>query len=141
MNLIAEGKVIHAGTMNSSNSTVAAAIGTLEVLESENVYERIFKLGRQLMEGLREIGKRQGSNFLVQGLGPMLHTGFTDLAAVYDFRDVLTYDKIKLNKFIAGMHDQGVRIIGRGLWYISAAHTEEDIDTALRISSEVFKRL
>ena len=48
MNLIVEGKVIHAGTMNSSNSTVAAAMGTLEVLESENVYERIFKLGTQL---------------------------------------------------------------------------------------------
>jgi glutamate-1-semialdehyde 2,1-aminomutase len=39
------------------------------------------------------------------------------------------------------MHDQGIRIIGRGLWYISAAHTEEDIDTALAITSSVFKEL
>src|SRR5258706_2653961 len=139
MNLIAEGKVIHAGTMNSSNSTVAAAIGTLEVLESENVLERIFKLGTQLMNGLREIGKQHNGNLLVQGLGPMLHTGFTDLPAVYDYRDVLTYDKVKLNKFIAGMHDHGIRIIGRGLWYISAAHTEDDIDTALSITSGIFK--
>ena len=141
MNLIAERNVIHAGTMNSSNSTVAAAIGTLEVLESENVLERIFKLGTQLMKGLREIGKQHNSNLLVQGLGPMLHTGFTDLSAVYDFRDVLTYDKVKLNKFIAGMHDQGIRIIGRGLWYISAAHTEDDINKALAITSNVFKGL
>ncbi len=141
MNLIAEGKVIHAGTMNSSNSTVAAALGTLEVLESENVVERIFKLGLQLMEGLSLIGKKNNSNLLVQGLGPMLHIGFTDLPAVYDFRDVLTYDKVKLNKFIAGMHNNGIRIIGRGLWYISGAHTEEDIATALNISADVFKRL
>jgi len=141
MNLIAEGKVIHAGTMNSSNSTVAAALGTLEVLESENVVERIFKLGLQLMEGLRLIGKKNNSNLLVQGLGPMLHTGFTDLPAVYDFRDVLTYDKVKLNKFISGMHDNGIRVIGRGLWYISGAHTEEDINKALDIASDVFKQL
>lgn len=141
MNLIVEGKVIHAGTMNSSNSTVAAAIGTLEVLESANVHQRIFQLGAKLMEGLREIGKQHNSNLLVQGLGPMLHTGFTNLPAVYDFRDVLMYDKVKLNKFIAGMHDRGVRIIGRGLWYISAAHTEEDIHTALRTASDVFKHL
>ena len=141
MNLIVEGKVIHAGTMNSSNSTVAAAIGTLEVLESENSYERIFKLGLQLMEGLREMGKQYNSNLLVQGLGPMVHTGFTHLPAVYDFRDVLSYDKIKLSKFIAGMHDNGIRIIGRGLWYISAAHTAKDIDTALDLSAKVFKRL
>jgi glutamate-1-semialdehyde 2,1-aminomutase len=141
MNLIAESKVIHAGTMNSSNSTVAAAMGTIEVLESGNVFERIFKLGLQLMEGLKEIGKQNNSNLLVQGLGPVLHTGFTHLPAVNDFRDVLTYDKVKLGKFIAGMHDNGVRIIGRGVWYISAAHTEEDIHTALGISSKVFKQL
>lgn len=141
MNLVAEGKVIHAGTMNSSNSTVAAAIGTLEVLETGNVYERIFKLGLQLMEGLRDIGKKHNSNLLVQGLGPMLHTGFTDLKEVNDFRDVLMYDKVKLGKFIAGMHDNGIRIIGRGLWYISAAHTEEDIHIALETASKVFKQL
>ncbi|MBA4055513.1 MAG: aspartate aminotransferase family protein [Marivirga sp.] len=141
MNLIVEGKVIHAGTMNSSNSTVAAAVATLEVLESENVYDRIFNLGLQLMDGLREISSKHNSNLLVQGLGPMLHSGFTDLKEVYDFRDVLTYDKVKLNKFIAGMHDNGIRIIGRGLWYISAAHTEEDIITALRVASIVFKKL
>jgi glutamate-1-semialdehyde 2,1-aminomutase len=141
MQLIAEGKVIHAGTMNSSNPTVAAAIGTLEVLESENVGDRLFKLGLCLMDGLREIGKQNNSNFLVQGIGPMFHTGFTDLPAVYDYRDVLKYDKVRLSKFVAGMHDAGVRIIGRGLWYISGAHTEEDINKTLEIASSVFKRV
>lgn len=141
MNLIAEGKVIHAGTMNSSNSTVAAAIGTLEVLESEDIHKRIFKLGNLLMEGLRNIGQQHNSNLLVQGLGPMLHTGFTDIKEVNDFRDVLSYDKVKLGKFIAGMHDNGIRIIGRGLWYISASHTEEDITKTLETASEVFKTL
>jgi glutamate-1-semialdehyde 2,1-aminomutase len=141
MNLVADGTVIHAGTMNSSNATVAAAIGTIEVLESANIIERIFQLGKQLMEGLVEINKRYNSNLLVQGLGPMFHTGFTHLPSVNDYRDVLTYDKSKLSKFIAGMHDNGVRIIGRGLWYISAAHTEVDIHKALDTSFNVFKQL
>ncbi|HNP21124.1 MAG TPA: aspartate aminotransferase family protein [Panacibacter sp.] len=141
MHLIAEGKVIHAGTMNSSNSTVAAAIGTLEVLENENVVERVYLLGNLLMAGLKQIGKKYRSNLLVQGLGPMLHTGFTDLATVNDFREVLQYDKAKLGKFIAGLHDRGIRVIGRGLWYISAAHTKEDIQKALDIADEVFKLL
>jgi glutamate-1-semialdehyde 2,1-aminomutase len=35
------------------------------------------------------------------------------------------------------MHDERVRIIGRGLWYISAAHTEEDIDHAIEVSARV----
>ncbi len=141
MQLIANGTVIHAGTMNSSNSTIAAAIGTLEVLETGNCIEHIYTLGQQLMEGLRDIATNTNNNLLVQGLGPMLHTGFTHLPAVKDFRDVLTYDKVKLGKFIAGMHDNGIRVIGRGLWYISAAHTTADIEQALGIASTILKQI
>lgn len=141
MNLIVEGKVIHAGTMNSSCSTVAAALGTIEVLEQDGVYENIYHLGHKLMNGLKEIGRKQGSNLLVTGLGPMLHTGFTDLKKVKDFRDVMSYDKIKLGKFVAGMHDKGIRIIGRGLWYISTVHTESEIDKTIEIAEEVMNGL
>jgi glutamate-1-semialdehyde 2,1-aminomutase len=35
------------------------------------------------------------------------------------------------------MHDERIRIIGRGLWYISAAHTEADIDHAIEVSTRV----
>jgi glutamate-1-semialdehyde 2,1-aminomutase len=137
MNLIVEGKVIHAGTMNSSCSTVAAALGTIEVLEQDGIYENIYRLGLKLMNGLKEIGKKQHKNLLVQGLGPMLHAGFTDLEKVRDFRDVMSYDKVKLGKFVAGLHDRGIRIIGRGLWYISAVHTESEIDKTLEVAEEV----
>ena len=54
-----------------------------------------------------------------------------------DYRDTFTFDKARLGKFTAAMHDRKIRIIGRGLWYISAAHTEEDIDHAIEISNEV----
>jgi glutamate-1-semialdehyde 2,1-aminomutase len=141
MNLIVEAKVIHAGTMNASNSTVAAALGTIEVLEQPGVYENIYSLGLQLIEGLRAINKKYNQNLLVQGIGPMLHTGFTDLKEVRDFRDVYSYDKIKLGKFVAGMHDEGIRIIGRGLWYISAIHTEAEIQHALKIAEKVIGKL
>jgi glutamate-1-semialdehyde 2,1-aminomutase len=138
---IVEGKVIHAGTMNSSNATVAAAMGTLEVLENENTVEHIYTMGTRLMAGLREIGGKKDPDFLVQGLGPMLHTGFTKLEAVYDFRDVLLYDKQKLGAFIAGLHDNGIRVIGRGLWYLSGAHSSDDIDKALEVAEKVMSTI
>jgi glutamate-1-semialdehyde 2,1-aminomutase len=141
MNLIVEAKVIHAGTMNASNSTVAAALGTIEVLERQGTYEHIYKLGLQLIDGLRDIGRHYKTNLLVQGLGPMLHTGFTDLKQVKNFRDVYSYDKAKLGKFVAGMHDEGIRIIGRGLWYISAVHTEAEIQLALTKADQVVSKL
>ncbi|NQV75130.1 MAG: aspartate aminotransferase family protein [Bacteroidetes bacterium] len=137
MSLIEEAKVIHAGTMNSSNSTIAAALATIEVLERENPYERMFRFGNKLMDGLRKAATDNNHNLLVQGPGPMFNIGFTDLKTVNDYRDTLSYDRAKLGKFISAMHDERVRIIGRGLWYISAAHTEEDIDHAIEVSARV----
>jgi glutamate-1-semialdehyde 2,1-aminomutase len=141
MNLIVESRVIHAGTMNSSCSTVAAALGTIEVLQQAGTYENIYKLGQKLMIGLAEIGEKYNNNLLVQGLGPMLHTGFTALKKVADFRDVQSYDKVKLGKFVAGMHNEGIRIIGRGLWYISAVHIEKDIELALEKAEKVISEM
>lgn len=141
MGLIEEAKVIHAGTMNSSNATIAAALATIEVLEQENPYQRIFRLGARLMAGLREAAAGQHDDLLIQGPGPMFHLGFTDLATVSDYRQTLRYDKAKLGRFIAAMHDERIRIIGRGLWYISAAHTEADIDHALEVSRRVLRDL
>jgi glutamate-1-semialdehyde 2,1-aminomutase len=137
MNLLEEGKVIHAGTMNSGNPTIAAALATIEVLEREAPYDRLFSLGKRLMHGLSEAARETGQPLLVQGMGPMFHTGFTHLNEVKDYRDSLSYDKVKLNHFISGMHDRNIRVIGRGLWYISAAHKEADIDEAIVVAKEV----
>lgn len=137
MSVIAEAKVIHAGTMNAGNAPVAAALATLDVLEKEQPYDRIYKLGRKLIKGLQQAARETNQNLLVQGLGPMLHAGFTDLKSVNNYRDTFSYDKAKLQKFISGLHNKGIRVIGRGLWYISAAHTEEDIDHAIETSREV----
>jgi glutamate-1-semialdehyde 2,1-aminomutase len=141
MDLIEQGNVIHAGTMNSGNPTVAAALSTIRVLERENPYERMYALGRQLMDGLREAAEQTGQNLMVQGLGPMFVTYFSDHGTCHDYRDTLKADKGKLGRFIAGLHDRGVRVIGRGLWYISAVHTEEDINTAIETANQVLADL
>lgn len=138
MKLMEDGTVIHAGTMNSGNPTVAAALATIEVLERENPYERMFQLGQKLIEGLRKAAKDAGQEVLIQGPGPMLNISFTKLDIIKDYRATFSCDKAKLGKFIAEMHNRGIRIIGRGLFYISAVHTEADIDQAIQIAAEVF---
>lgn len=142
MNEIVEGRVIHAGTMNASNPTVAAALSTIRILESDpEIYKRIFQLGQLLKSGLQELNAKSAQNMLVQGPGPMLNTSFTTLQENHDFRDVLQADKGKLNVFISKLHDKGIRVIGRGLWYISAATTIEDVKFALNAVDEVFQEM
>jgi len=142
MEEIETARVIHAGTMNASNATVAAALATIDVLEQDpDTYARMFRLGRKLMQGLREAADKTGQSLLVQGMGPMFNTSFTPLQQIRDYRDTLSNDKAKLNAFIAGLHDRGIRVIGRGLWYISAIHTDEEIEQAVAVATEVLKSL
>jgi glutamate-1-semialdehyde 2,1-aminomutase len=139
MHRIADGTVIHAGTMNSGNPCIAAARSTLAVLEEEKIPTRLFTLGQTLRDGLREVSQRAGRPLLVQGPGPMFHSGFTTRDKVSDFRDTLSYDKATYAQFVSGMQERGVRLIGRGLWYVSAAHTEADVEQCLRIAEDVLK--
>jgi glutamate-1-semialdehyde 2,1-aminomutase len=139
MRLLSEGQVIHAGTMNAGNPSVAAALATLEILEHENVHPRLFALGQQLMEGLRQAAQETGVPLLVQGLGPMFHTGFTALPAVRDYRDTLAYDKARYGRFVREMQERGIRLIGRGLWYISAAHTADEIEHCIEAARDALR--
>ena len=141
MSLIAESKVIHAGTMNAGQPSVAAALATISILEREAPHARMFALGQRLMSGLRQAAADAGHQMLVQGPGPMFVTAFTDRDVFRDHRDTLTADRAKLGRFVAGMHDAGVRVIGRGLWYISAVHTDSEIDHAIVTAREVLSAM
>lgn len=134
---VAEGKALHAGTMNAGNPTVAAAVATLEILETEQVHDRLFRLGSDLAEGLRRVSAEAGHPLRVEGPGPMFHAGFTGAGRIGDYRDTFSYDTARYGRFVAGMHRRGIRLIGRGLWYVSAAHTGRDVETALGAAAEV----
>ncbi|SEJ58679.1 glutamate-1-semialdehyde 2,1-aminomutase [Dyadobacter sp. SG02] len=141
MQLIEQAKVIHAGTMNAGNPTVAAALATIGVLERDAPHERMFRLGRKLMASLQQAAAKSGHALLVEGPGPMFATSFTTIEKTSDYRDTLPADKGKLGRFIAAMHEEGVRVIGRGLWYISAVHTDEDIETAIATAEKVLAKI
>lgn len=143
MNLIATGEVTHAGTYNSNNACVAAAIATLEVLEAggDELRERIFALGRRLRDGLGEIASRERQTVLLSGPGPMFHMAFTSLREIKEYRDCLDCDTPKYSSFVKNMLDRGVRLIGRGMWYISAAHTTTDIEQTLTAASDALRSM
>ncbi|HYE04357.1 MAG TPA: aspartate aminotransferase family protein [Planctomycetota bacterium] len=141
MRLLADGVVIHAGTMNAGVPSIAAAAATLAQLDRPGMYERLHALGGRLAEGLRRAARDAGAPLLVQGAGPMLHTGFTPLARVRDLRDALSYDRPRGAAFVAGLQERGVRVIARGLWYLSTAHTEAEVDHAIAVASDTLRAM
>jgi glutamate-1-semialdehyde 2,1-aminomutase len=141
MQPIAEGKVIHAGTANAGNPSIAAANATITVMERERAQEKMTRLGRRLQAGLRDAARETGHAMNVQGPGPMLNVAFTTLPCAKDLRDTFQFDKAKLAEFVFGLQEEGIRILSRGTWYLSAAHTEEDIDHAVRVAQKVLARM
>lgn len=144
MGLIAEGRVIHAGTYNANPMVMAATKATLEELAANGaaVYDQLRTRGVELMEGIRERARSTGHPALVQGLGPMFNVAFTEAEEITDYRThVQSIDVPKYARFTAMMLERGVRLIGRGIWYVSAAHTEADIHTTLDAVEDTLTRL
>ncbi|MBX3279027.1 MAG: aspartate aminotransferase family protein [Acidobacteria bacterium] len=143
MELIAVGKVMHAGTYNSNNPTIAAAVATIEELESGGpaLFARFRSMGLRLKEELTYIAAARGHDVLLSGPGPITHMAFTANKRVLNYRDCLAFDSEKYGRFVKGMLDNGIRLIGRGIWYISAAHTDGDIDHVITVADEVLGAL
>lgn len=136
MDLIADGRVFRAGTLNANRAVMAAAYATLEFLEEGEgrVYDRVNRLGTRLIEGIKQILQNLKIEAIVQGFPTMFQVHFTPLDGFKNYRDAVTSDYEKYMIFRNRLLEQGVflRPMHWGEIYVSAAHTDGDIDTTLR---------
>ncbi|MBI4532006.1 MAG: aspartate aminotransferase family protein [Candidatus Latescibacteria bacterium] len=144
MEKVADGTILHAGTLNANVPSMTAVAVSLEKLEENDgaIYHHLFRVGHLLMDGIRERAKRHGIDVLIQGPGPLFHLGLTTAREVTDYRSHLTHcDMKRYAKFVALMLENGVRLVGRGMWYISAAHGEREVEETLRAVDQAFGKL
>jgi glutamate-1-semialdehyde 2,1-aminomutase len=133
MDLIAQGKVIHAGTLNSNPLCLAASKATLTALRQDTNYaDRLRALGRKMMEGINQIGREKGIPLLAFGPGANFHILVTEQKAPTNYREyVQCNDRDVWARLRTEMNIRGIRTTERGLCFVSTAHTEADIDEAL----------
>jgi len=133
MDLITRGEVGHAGTFNSNPVVMAAAAAALRELERDDgaVYAQVTALGQRLMAGLRQAAADANVPLLVDGPGAVFSTYFTDRPAVNNYRDFASTDRARMGRLHPRLLDRGVNIVGRGLWFLSSAHTAADIDQTI----------
>jgi glutamate-1-semialdehyde 2,1-aminomutase len=144
MEPVAQGKVVHAGTLNGNALVVAAALATLQELAKNKgaVYESIRQRGQKLMAGLEKIAQNSGVPMIINGVGTFFGAVF-GTEPLANYRSTLLLDRSRAQKFAAEMLLRGVFLFpkGRGLWYLSAAHTDEDVDVTLATAEEVIPLL
>jgi glutamate-1-semialdehyde 2,1-aminomutase len=144
---ILSGEVIHAGTLNANPLCLAASKWCLDQVISLGAANPagIQRLGHRLMAGLAGLAKEHGIPLRPQGPGLIFHTVMLKPGApegiIRDYRDyVRRQDAPRWAHLRRCLLEEGVRAIERGLWSISLAHGEKDIDEALIRSARAFKR-
>src|SRR5262249_6053588 len=104
-----------------------ATLSTL-IQQKDQLYIELYRLGDKLRDGLRQRLDRAGIPSLVGGLGPVVQVSLTDQKALYDYRDWAQRDDSTYRKIVRELSLQSIRTIPRGTWYLSAAHTDEDVE-------------
>ena len=135
--------IVHAGTYNGNVASVAASLAAVRTLAANDgeAYRRMETLGNRLMAGLRQLAAQHGHQLLIQGLGQVFNVHFTHLTEIREYRDAARSDQVKMGDFVEAMQNAGVRLNSRGTFFMSAAHSEADIDATLSAADVAFSSL
>lgn len=142
LSLLAEGHVMHGGTYNTGTSAVAAGCATLRTLRDHNPYPSLLRAGQSLMQAIGAMAERRGIELAVEGPGSVFHTRFGPSGGVHDAKTFAERSDVVLRRqFVTALQDEGVRITSRGTWFLSTAHSDEDLDRTVEAVDRVLERL
>lgn len=117
------------GTLSGNPVAAAAGLATLNVLKQPGSYEKIHANGQALMDGLTELFAKTGAPAKVFGEPPLFDVFFTD-GEVRDYRTMVNVDRERVLQFNRLIRARGI-FKGDSKFYISLAHTDEDIAKTL----------
>ncbi len=143
MDLLAPlGPVYQAGTLSGNPLVTAAGSAMLDQLADGRVYERLDQLGRHLENGLTAAIRRAEIRASVVRRGSAL-TLFFRAEPPRDYAEARESDTAAFSRFHAGMLAHGILLPPSQFetWFVSAAHTEAEIDATVRAAHEVLREV
>lgn len=134
------GGVYQAGTFNGSPVSLAAGSATLDILEKENILERLNVSGELMRSALSEIVTDLNLKYSVTGIGSMFKVFFGPLP--WDYESAIACDKKGYLSFFHRMLDSGIFLTPSQFEtdFISAAHSKDEIEKTLEAFKSNLKR-
>ena len=134
------GPVYQAGTLSGNPVAMAAGLAQLTYLnEHPEVYETIAKKADRLADGMRQAAERAGAGVRINQVGSLVAPFFTP-DRVESFADATKSDLQKYAAYFEKMLARGVYLAPAQFeaMFVSAAHSEEDLEHTIRAVGEVF---
>jgi glutamate-1-semialdehyde 2,1-aminomutase len=133
------GGIYQAGTLSGNPLAMAAGIETLTLLQAPGFYANLDSQGRRLAEGLGVAAASARIPVQTNRAGSML-TGFFTGVPVTNYATAKTADTTRYGTFFRAMLTRGVSLAPSQFEaaFISAAHSEEDLDATLAAAREAF---
>lgn len=136
------GPVYQAGTLSGNPVATACGLATLNIISREGFFENLNQKTKRLINGLEAAAKQAGIELCADAEGGMF--GFFLLPELpQNYPEVMKSDGTQFNQFFHGMLQAGV-YFAPALYeagFVSAAHTEEDIDETISHALHVFKTM
>ena len=136
------GPVYQAGTLSGNPVATACGLATLQLISQPGFFDALSLRTKSLVDGLKAAAKHAGVPFCGDSEGGMF--GFFLLDALpHNYSQVMTTNSARFNQFFHGLLDRGV-YIAPALYeagFVSAAHSQEDIDTTLESAKTVLHEI
>ena len=137
------GPVYQAGTLSGNPIAMAAGLKTLELISQAGFYESVSAKTEKLTTGLKALAQLANIPFTSISVGAMFGLFFSTEAQVDSFAKVMQCDQERFKRFFHAMLEQGIYLAPSAFeaGFVSAAHSETDLDETLATAAAIFKQL
>jgi glutamate-1-semialdehyde 2,1-aminomutase len=140
--ILPAGKVFQAGTLSGNPLATAAGCAMLELLRDDPPYDRLEQLSDRLANGLCRAATSAGVPHELARVGSMM-TLFFATEPVSDWTSASRCDTAKFGRWFWQLLDRGVYFPCSQFesLFVSAAHTQADIDATIDAARAAFAKL
>lgn len=141
-NIAPDGPVYQAGTLSGNPLAMAAGLAMLKVVREPRFYQRLEEKSTIFADGLAAIAKASSVPTVLNRIGSMMTCFFVD-APVTDFDSAMKADTDRYGQHFRQMQASGVWLAPSQFEaaFVSAAHGEEQLLKALKMTESSFKKL
>ncbi len=136
------GPVYQAGTLSGNPLSMAAGLTTLTLLSQGNIHAQLDAKAKRLVNGIVAAAKQAGIAMTSNQVGGMFGLFFSNEEKITSFAQVTQSDQELFKKFYHGMLEEGIYLAPSAFeaGFVSAAHTNDDIDATIAAAGRVLQK-